>query len=181
MRWWALPPLAVLATLALLVGAASSAYAQAEESTSTVFQGLVGPYQIVVIAIPNPPKQGLLHMRATLSNPATDEPVTDARVLVFAQREESAERGRAMLLNSPASPASYDAQLNLLEEGLWHFTFEVSGALGEARVEFPLEVQRQPRSLAGGLAWVGMAVALSVLVALVWWNMRRVRVHNRAG
>ena len=97
----------------------------------TILDQMVGPYQMLVQALPNPPTQGLLNLHATLRDPSTGEYVTDARVRVLAQRQESAERGLASLLNSPAAPTSYSTQLNILEEGAWTFTFEVSGALGE--------------------------------------------------
>lgn len=139
----------------------------------------MGPYDTVIQAIPYPPTQGLLNLHAKVRDPETGAEVDDARVVVFAQRHESAERGRALLLNSPATPTSYSAQLNILEEGGWTFTFEVSGPLGEGSAEVDLEVAKQDRTLAGWLAWAGMAVALLLVLGLAWRNSNRVRRRSQ--
>ena len=179
-RWLTVAFLCWPLLLALAVGLSFSFYprsvlAQEETPIPTILEGPVGPYHLTVQAIPYPPTQGLLNLHATVQNPDTGAKVDDARVLVFAQRHESAERGRALLLNSPATPTSYSAQLNILEEGGWTFTFEVSGPLGEGSAEVDLEVAKQPRTLSGWLAWAGMAVALLVVLGLAWRNSNRVR------
>ena len=149
--------------------------AQDEQPVPTIYEGAIGPYNIVIQAIPNPPTQGLLNIHATIQDPSTGESVNDVGVTVFAQRQESAERGRARLFNSPVFPTSYSSQLNLLEEGAWTFTFEVTGPLGEGSVEVPLEVANQPRSLAGGIAFVGLALALLLILFLAWRNANRIK------
>lgn len=160
----------------LMLALAAPLHAQEEQRTvPTILEQMVGPYQTLVQALPNPPTQGLLNLHATLKDPSTGEYVTDARVRVFAQRLESAERGLGWLLNSPAAPNSYSTQLNILEEGAWIFTFEVSGALGEGSAEVMLEVAKQPRSLAGWLAWAGMTLALLLVLGLAWRNANRVK------
>ena len=180
MRWLTVAFVYWPLLLALAVGLSFSFYprsvlAQEQTPIPTILEGPVGPYHLTVQAIPYPPTQGLLNLHATVQNPDTGAKVDDTRVLVFAQRHESAERGRALLLNSPATPTSYSAQLNILEEGGWTFTFEVSGPLGEGSAEVDLEVAKQPRTLSGWLAWAGMAVALLVVLGLAWRNSNRVR------
>ena len=161
-----------LAVMALALALASPLHAQEDRNTPTIFEGEVGPHWMVVQAIPNPPSQGFLNLHATLRDSATRQYVDDAEIRVYAQRHESSERGRALLLNSPASPNSYSTQLNILEEGVWTFTFEVSSRLGSGSAEVSIEVERQPRSIAGWLAWAGIALALLLLLGLAWRNAR---------
>ena len=173
--------LGVVVALAVLLPAQGVAAQEEEtERVPTIFEGLVGPYLMVVQAIPNPPTQGLLNLNASAQDPETGEYLDDVLVRVFAQRGESAERARATLRNSAAMPTSYGTQINLLEEGEWAFTFEVSGTLGEGSVKVLLEVVKQPRSVAGWLAWAGMALALLLVLALAWRNSNRLR-RSREG
>ena len=146
-----------------------------QEPGPTIYEGPVGPYAMVIQIIPSPPTQGLLNLNATVQEPGTGEYVHDADVLVFVQRQESAERDRRRLFNSPDAPATYRTQLRLLEEGAWIFTFEVSGPLGEGSVEKVVDVQKQPLSIAGWLAWGGMALALLLVLGLAWRNAKRMR------
>ena len=124
-----------------------------QKPVPTIYEGPVGPYRMIVQAIPNPPTQGLLNLHASVKDPNTGTDVDDASIVVFAQRHESSERGRARFFTSPEYPASYSTQLNLLEEGYLDLHFEVSGPLGKGSAEVVLLVTEQPRSLAGWLAW----------------------------
>ena len=171
--------MALVFTMAMALVAHSQAQgllAQEEQKpVPTIYEGPVGPYRMIVQAIPNPPTQGLLDLHASVKHPNTGTDVEDAIVVVFAQRHESSERGRARFFTPPEYPASYFTQLNLLEEGSWTFIFEVSGPLGEGSAEVVLLVAKQPRSLAGWLAWAGMSVALLLVLFLAWRNANRMR------
>lgn len=171
--------MALVFTLVMALVAHSQAQgllAQEEQKpVPTIYLGPVGPYRMIVQAIPNPPTQGLLNLHASVKDPNTGTDVDDASIVVFAQRHESSERGRARFFTSPEYPASYSTQLNLLEEGTWTFTFEVSGPLGKGSAEVVLLVTEQPRSLAGWLAWAGMSAALLLVLFLAWRNANRMR------
>ena len=149
--------------------------AQEETPVPTIYEGPIGPYDTVIRAIPYPPTQGLLNIHATVRDPKTGAEIDDARVIVRTQRHDSASRDRATLRKSDALPASYATQLRLLEEGTWTFTFEVSGSLGQGSIETDLEVAKQPRSIAGLLAFAGLAVALLLVLFLAWRNANRMR------
>ena len=153
---------------------ARTLHAQEETPSPTIYEGPIGPYDAVIRVIPYPPTQGLLNIHAAVRDPETGQPA-DVRVVVRTQRQDSASRDRATLRKSDTSPISYGTQLRLLEEGIWTFTFEVSGSLGEGSVDTELEVAEQPRSLAGLLAFAGLAVALLLVLFLAWRNANRMR------
>ena len=154
---------------------ARTLHAQEETPNPTIYEGPIGPYDAVIRVIPYPPTQGLLNIHAAVRDSETGQPAADVRVVVRTQRQDSASRDRATLRKSDTSPISYGTQLRLLEEGIWTFTFEVSGSLGEGSVDTELEVAEQPRSLAGLLAFAGLAVALLLVLFLAWRNANRMR------
>ena len=179
---WMLGPLIALAVLSatVLPVYGQDSETQAETSGPTIYEGPVGPYRMIVQAIPYPLTQGLINLHATVWDLETGAAAEVEQVRVLFVSLESSERGRTSLRKSPDIPDSYSTQLNLLEPGAWTFTFDVSGPLGEGSAEVDLVFASQPRTLAGWLAWAGMALALLLVLALAWRNanrMRRSRAH----
>ena len=159
--------------LLALLGAAGGGLVRANGGSIEALRTVEGPYEIFVGAIPSPPVEGAVHLTVALTDAATAMPVTDATVEVFAQREGSEGGKRAQLFNSPASPEYYDRNVEVPQAGRWLFTLEVSSQLGDAVVEFSLEVQERRHSLAGRLTWIGTTSVVILGALYVWWTIRR--------
>ena len=171
----------VKASLLLLaiLAVSGSPLALANGATIEVLQKSSGPFRITVGAIPIPPQAGFVHMTVTVAERGTLEPVTDAEVRVFVQREGEGRRGEALLLNSPTAPEYYDANVDVPRAGTWLFSLEVTADQGKATVDFSLEVEGQPPSLAGQLAWSVLVVVIILGAVYVWWTIRRSRLRRR--
>ena len=153
---------------------------RANGATVEVVQTVSGPYEIMVGILPSPPVQGFTHLTVTVADTNTGQPVTDAQVLAFFQHEEEGRQRQAQLFNSDASPEYYDRSLDLSRAGLWFVTVEVSNALGQTSVDFRLEVEGQPQSLAGRLVWGVMTGVVLLGAAYVVWSIRRTGRRRRS-
>ena len=138
-----------------------------------------GPYEIFVGIIPSPPVEGVTHLTVTVTDVSTSLPVTDADVEVLFHKQGEDGNTRAKLFNSPASPTHYDRNVELTRAGLWLLTVNVNGRLGAVEVDFSLDVLEPPRSLSGGLTWVGVIAILILGSVYVRWSISRTNPMRR--
>ena len=166
--------------MAVILGLAQANGARANGATVEVVRTNIGPYEIMVGALPNPPKAGFVHLTVTVTDLATSLPVTDASVRVFVRRQGDERRGQAVLLNSPAAPGYYDANVNLPRSGLWQFSIEVSADQGQETIDLSFSVESQAQTLSGRLTWSVMTAVIVLGAVYVWWTARKARRRRSA-
>ena len=109
-----------------------------------------------------------------VTDPATGEPVPDARVVLVADHQAESDPGWAIATNSPADPAQYNVHLKLDSTGDWTISADVSSSLGADLVDVGvLEVPSVNRLTQGTWVFFGVFAAILGGIAYVWWSARR--------
>ena len=159
--------LALLSTYSL----AQTAFAQESESEEVHF---VGAHEIIVVPSNLNLGAGSAQYLVIVTDPATGEPVPDAKVVVVADHQEESNPGWAIATNSPADPAQYNVNLKLDSTGHWAISADVSSSLGADVVEVTvLEVPSVNRLTQGSWVFFGVFGAILAGIAYVWWTARR--------
>lgn len=165
--------------LALVVVALSPERAQAQAGQGAHVVQRAGPYQIEVITTPSALSLGRVSFIVVVREAATQQPVPDARVLVYTEGGRQGKTGWAVALNNPETPERYQAVVKLDDPGTWQAQVAVASSLGEALVPVPpLEVPGTRRYTAGTLVFVGVLATILLGVGYVWWSARRQRLQG---
>ncbi len=140
-----------------------------------VFAGPVGPYGLTVAATS---MAGNVHVMILVLPLDSAELVSDARVEVSARGPAGGSRGVAPVLADLGSLTLwYGATLPIEESGEWLVTLKVGSSLGNAALDFPLNVHKT-----GGINWILLAVPAAIISAtgvVVWrWAAGRSRQGN---
>ncbi len=104
---------------------------------------IAGPYEIAVGTIPQSLVIGSLHLTMSISDAATDTFILNTEVTVTGKGPESdaIEIGPLAAQINPNDPAFHDVNTSVDRVGVWSFVISVSGDLGDASAEFPIEVK----------------------------------------
>ncbi len=151
------------------------------ERAVEIFREVDGQFEIVVAALPENPKVGIVHFSVTPLEAATGAVVSDANVTLTVRRGPDRRPILARAVNTPAAPQYYDANITFATAGDWSMTVEVrSDELGEANVVWPLRVDEQritPNS-AGGYVLLGIVILLVGGSVHLWLSSRRARARR---
>ena len=177
--------IAVLVTIgALAVVGAPQALANGGVDTSTIFEEQVEGYQVVVTSTPGNPTAGLVHITFRISDPATQEVITEAALsLSVTPPEESGLEANSFGINrSTVNPDLYDVNVDMEAEGVWTLGLSIDGPLGLAEASFPLEV-RGPASKIFAILIVVLAFPILLAMLEAWrrWDRRRKRAQQNGG
>ena len=151
------------------------------ERAVEIFREVDGQFEIVVAALPENPKVGIVHFSVTPLEAATGAVVSDASVTLTVRRGPDRRPILARAVNTPAAPQYYDANITFATAGDWSMTVEVrSDELGEANAVWPLRVDEQritPNS-AGGYVLLGIVILLVGGSVHLWLSSRRARARR---
>lgn len=130
-----------------------------------VFSGPAGAYQLRVLTVP---LTGTMHLSIYVARRDTSVPMVEATLQVSGTGPQGTPTavGPAQAAAVFGNPGWYGVNLPIAEAGEWTFTLAVQRPLGEAQVEFPVNVQK-----AGGIPWVLIAVAAVLLAFTAWWAL----------
>ena len=151
----------------------------AQEEDLLVLREVDGPYDLAVAITPTVPLFGVVHLSVTVLDASTAEPVTDAQVKIVTHRPGDGQPGWALAFNSPTSPETYRADVNLERSGLWHLAIQVRSDLGEGTLEMSLEVPKAQKIWIGTLIWAVVAAAIAWAFVLIWRSARRTSQRRR--
>ena len=128
---------------ALMIVGAPEALANGGVDTSTIFEEQVEGYQVVVTSTPGNPTEGLVHFTFSISDPATQEVITEAALSlsVTPPEESGLEPNSFGIDRSTVNPDLYDVNVDMDAEGVWTLALSIDGPLGTAEASFPLEVR----------------------------------------
>ena len=177
-RQTALPTLLALlaiAAICLLPATAAAQESEREEVHHT------GAHDIRVVPVNYNLGVGSAQFAVFVTDPATGEPVSDARVVMLAESAEEGNPGWAFATNSPATPERYIVHLKLDSTGEWHIKVDVSSSLGADLADVTtLEVPSLNRLTQGSWVFFGMFGIIMLGIAYVWWSARRNYRRKRA-
>lgn len=160
--------LAAMITLAILAHAApASAHGG---GTPQLVQTPSGPYQLYVWTNPDPPRVGTLHVTVALVEPASQQPVLNADVLVVAVPDDGGQPVSVAATHQNAVIKTYyEADLALPAAGLWQFTVTHSDKVGSGSASFALNLQPAVFN------WRPFAIGavLAVIAAGAWFVLQR--------
>ncbi len=169
---------------ALMIVGAPEALANGGVDTSTIFEEQVEGYQVVVTSTPGNPTEGLVHFTFSISDPATQEVITEAALsLSVTPPEESGLEANSFGINrSTVNPDLYDVNVDMEAEGVWTLGLSIDGPLGTVEASFPLEV-RGPASKIFAILIVVLAFPILLAMLEAWrrWDRRRKRARQNDG
>ena len=141
----------------------------------------VGKHDIRVIPVNLNLGAGSAQYAVIVTEPATGEPVSDAKVVLVAANSEEGNPGWAIATNTPGLPEQYDVNLTLDSTGEWRISADVSSSLGADLVDVAtLEVPSVNRLTQGTWVFAGVFVVIMGGIAYVWWSVRRDYKRKRA-
>ena len=169
---------------ALTVVGAPRVLANGGVDTRTIFEEQVEGYQVVVTSTPGNPTEGLVHLTFRISDPATQEVITEAALsLSVTPPEESGLEANSFSINrSTVNPDLYDVNVDMEAEGVWTLGLSIDGPLGLAEASFPLEV-RGPASKIFAILIVVLAFPILLAMLEAWrrWDRHRKRAQQNGG
>jgi len=123
-----------------------------------------GPYTLAIGTIPETPVVGNLHLTISVADESSGAYLLDAEVSVdgTGPGAEAPDLGPIVAEKNPLDPTFYDINTSVDRVGIWKFTIDVSGELGDASTEFEIEVM-SVSPIAGILTIVGLVAFLIVL------------------
>ena len=164
----------VLIAMVLLPAAEVSANGPHVRSQE-VFSGAAGPYDLRVVTAP---LVGNMHLTIYIAQMGVGNPVSDAKVRVSGQGPQGAPQtsGPMLATGSLSGPNWYGVNLPIEEAGEWVFTLTVESSLGEATVDFPVNVRES-----GVINWGIIGVVVVVVGVAVWLTLSRRRESQAVG
>lgn len=169
----------------LLAGMGAVAWAQSDEPFDPLFVRPAGDFEVGVRWLPPAPQVGIVNVAVKPTIAATGEPVTDARVLIVAERS-LVVNGESVIepdfevvaVNSPESPTVYRANMKFEEAGNWVLHIKIdSPTAGQTDFRAPLVTLPPPiePGLEGGWVFLGIFLALLAGSAYLVFASRRAR------
>jgi hypothetical protein len=173
-NWNCQAGLLVIAILLMLAGFASGATACTRQGDSKRSEELNGPYKVTGQVDQTSPDSGIVLVTATVTERATNAPVSDAKVRILRARAGADDQRWTFATLAPQIPGRYEARLGLEGTGTWNLSVEVIGPLGRVTESLPsTTVQERQTSLAGVVVFVIVFVVLVLGAVYVWWSARR--------
>ena len=102
----------------------------------------VGPYTLQIGTIPETPVVGNLHLTMSVADETSGAYIFDAVVTVAGTGPDviTPELGPFVAEKNPLDPTFYDISTSVDRVGIWTFTIDVSGELGDVSTEIDIEV-----------------------------------------
>ena len=184
---------ALAGALCLLLAAltAGGAWAQSDEDFDPLFKRKVGDFEVGVRWLPPAPQVGFVNVALKPTVAATGEPVTDARILIVAERSlvvngESVTEPdfEVVAVNNPESPTVYRANMKFEEAGNWILHIQIdSPTAGGAEFRAPIVTLPPPiePGLQGGWVFLGIVIVLSAGSVYLIISSKRARAAREAG
>ena len=170
-----------LATLLFLTIASLHPVAAAAQEDGKEEVHYVGAHDIRVLPVNLNLGAGSAQYAVIVTDPASGEPVPDARVVLVAANSVEGNPGWAIATNTPGLPEQYDVNLKLDSTGEWAISADVSSSLGaDLVVVTTLNVPSVNRLTQGTWVFFGVFGAILVGIAYVWWSARRDYRRKRA-
>lgn len=164
---------ALVAVLASIAASLLPAVAVAQESGREEVR-YSGAHDIRVVPVNYNLGVGSAQFAVFVTDPATGEPVSDAKVVMLAESAEEGNPGWAIATNSPDSPGRYVVHLKLDSTGEWFIKVDVASSLGADLIDVAtLEVPSLNRLTQGSWVFFGMFAVIMLGIAYVWWSARR--------
>ena len=184
-------PLAALAAAFVALAAVGvGVRAQSDESFDPLFVRPAGDFQVAMRWLPPAPQVGYVNVAIRPTLAANGEPVTDARVIVVAERSlvvggESVVEPEfeVVAVNTPNSPTIYRANMKFEEAGNWVLHTRIdSPTAGETDFRAPIVVLPAPIEPGSGGGWVflGIFIVLVGGAAYLIWSSGRARAARQA-
>lgn len=183
--------LAVALCLLLAALTQSTALAQSDENFDPLFRREVGNFHVAVRWLPPAPQVGFVNIALKPTLAATGESVTDARVLIVAERslvingESVVEPDfEVVAVNNPESPTVYRANMKFEEAGNWVLHIQIdSPTSGQADFRAPIVTLPPPiePGLEGGWVFLGIVIVLLAGSGYLIISSRRARAAREAG
>ena len=179
--------------LCLLIAALTGAvaWAQSDERFDPLFVRTAGDFEVGVRWLPPAPQVGFVNVALKPAIAATGEPVTDARVVVVAERslvvngESVVEPDfEVVAVNNPEEPTVYRANMKFEEAGNWILHIRIdSPTAGQADFRAPIVTLPPPiePGLEGGWVFLGIVIVLLAGSAYLVISSRRARAAREAG
>ena len=124
----------------------------------------IGPYEIVVAIVPNPPAVGMVHFSVTPLLKSSGDLVNDAEIILVAYDKSGDAIYQSRAVNLPNSPHLYDANIKFRSPGIWRIEIQVAGDDLEP-INFPLHLTIYQQAIAPNP--VGGIVLLTVVFILI--------------
>jgi hypothetical protein len=171
---------ALIALLAVLAFALPWSDVALGQSGPGVYEGVAGPYRVVVEVVPERPLAGKVQFRVRPTIASDAAAVQDAMIDVYLGRN-GAEGLKTPALNSPADRTVYVGNADLTRAGDWHVRVEMRSPAGTGAFEFTLSVRERARSGGGLVAPTFVYLGATVLIAVgVGWLVIASRRARRA-
>jgi hypothetical protein len=165
LSWIARATHLVVASSMLLVMAVAMPAALAHGGgTPQLVEEPAGTYEIFTWTNPEPARVGTFHVTVALVEPATDQPVLNAGVLIHAAPAGTDTATQPILAPATHEKATiktyYEADLELPTAGPWQITVAYTGTNGidAGNASFPLEVQEP------GINWGRIALGIVLVI-----------------
>jgi hypothetical protein len=124
----------------------------------------VGPYTLQIGTIPETPVVGNLHLTISIADETNGAYIFDAVVTVAGAGPEvdTPELGPFVAEKNPLDPTFYDINTSVDRVGIWSFTIDISGELGDISTEIDIVVE-SVSPVAGIVTLVALVAFLLVL------------------
>ena len=125
---------------------------------------IAGSYTLAIGTIPDTPVVGNLHLTMSIANETSGAHIFDAVVTVAGAGPDvdTPELGPFVAEKNPLDPTFYDINTSIDRVGVWRFTIDVSGELGDVSTEIDIEV-KSVSPVAGIVTLVALVAFLLVL------------------
>ena len=180
-----------VALCVLAAGLTAAVHAQSDEDFDPLFVRPAGDFEVGVRWLPPAPQVGIVNVALKPTIAATGEPVTDARVLIVAERSLVVNGESVMepdfevvAVNNPEAPTVYRANMKFEEAGNWVLHIQIdSPTSGQADFRAPIVTLPPPiePGLEGGWVFLGIVIALLAGSAYLVISSRRARAAREAG
>ena len=175
----------------LLTGLTAAVHAQSDEDFDPLFVRTAGDFEVGVRWLPPAPQVGIVNIALKPTVAATGETVTDARVLLVAERSLVVNGESVMepdfevvAVNNPEEPTVYRANMKFEEAGNWALHIQIdSPTSGQADFRAPIVTLPPPiePGLEGGWVFLGIVIALLAGSAYLVISSRRARAARETG
>jgi hypothetical protein len=131
---------------------------------------VVGPYRLLVTVAPEPAQVGAVTFVVRISDPASDEKVRDADVIVeLVHGEDGTLLTGAATHDNAGNPIDYAAHMQVEKPGTYNARIRITGPAGLAEVSFAQRIVAR-RGL-GTLLLIGLPfVVLLGVLAGIWFG-----------
>ncbi len=149
----------------------------ANGSSTEIFRGRKGPYELIVGVRPEVPVVGVVHFSLTPLNAGNSELIPRAEIVILARHSQEDLLYKAPALNAPFERRFYEANMTMESPGDWMLTVAVTtDEFGQETFAVPLRVGGLPIvEPTQSAAWILplLLFAFAAGVGYLWYSSRR--------